>query len=260
MALDAVNDHLYVTNGFLGVFHGAGTANGNVAPNRRITARNKAGDFRNALFLHLDVPGNTLYASDEFRGVNVFTAISTAGSLNGLGVPDVNATRTITTTLDASWRTFGLAVDTTRDKLYLAGVSSLAAAIHVFDSQSALDGGPFTPDRTIGLGTLSALSIFLDVTNDRLYVANASGQILVFNSASTAPIPSATPAKTIFLPYTDPDHLKIFVDVPRDRLYAVGSNKGFVINSVSTATGAVPATAVTVSPSTVQLSAIALRP
>lgn len=264
MALDAVNDHLYVADGFLRVFHAAGTANGNVAASRLITPHNTAGTFRNAHFLHLDQAANTLYASDEYSGVNVFTGIKTAGAPNGgPGVPDVNAARTITTDLDINWRTFGLAVDTSRNKLYLAGNinGSLAAAIHVFDNQSALNGGPSTPNRSIGLGAMSALSIFLDATNDRLYVSNNNGQVLVFDNASTVSSPGAVPTKTLSLPFAGSDHLKLFVDVSADRLYAVGANQGFIVNGVSTLpAGGVPATAVTVSPSTVQLSAIVVRP
>jgi hypothetical protein len=263
MALDATNDHLYVSDGFLRVFHGAGTATGDIAPNRLITAHNKAGVFRNALFLHLDAPNNTLYASDEFSGVNVFTSISTAGTCNGCpGSPDVNAARTITTNLSASWRTFGLALDIARNKLYLAGRldSNSAAAVHVFDNQSTLDGGPYAPDRTIELGTVSALSIFLDAANDRLYVTDAGNQIRVYDSASTAASPAAMPSRTILLPYADSDHLKVHVDVSRDRLYAAGANKGFILNGASTANGAVTVTVLTFSPSTIQFSAVAVRP
>jgi hypothetical protein len=263
MALDAANDHLYVSDGFLRVFHGAGTATGDIAPNRLITAHNKAGVFRNALFLHLDAPNNTLYASDEFSGVNVFTSISTAGTCNGCpGSPDVNAARTITTNLSASWRTFGLALDIARNKLYLAGRldSNSAAAVHVFDNQSTLDGGPYAPDRTIELGTVSALSIFLDAANDRLYVTDAGNQIRVYDSASTAASPAAMPSRTILLPYADSDHLKVHVDVSRDRLYAAGANKGFILNGASTANGAVTVTVLTFSPSTIQFSAVAVRP
>lgn len=263
IVLDAGNDYLYVSDGFLRVFHGAGGATGNIAPNRIITPHNKAGAFRNALFLQLDTPGNTLYASDEFSGVNVFTPIGTAGTCNGCpGSFDINAVRTITTNLNVSWRTFGLAVDATRNKLYLAGRidGTFAAAVHAFDNQSVLDGGPYAPDRTIDLGTLSALSIFLDATGDRLYATNSINQIRVYENASTASSPSATPARTLSLPYSGSDHLKIFVDLPRDTLYAVGANQGFIVSGASTANGAVSATVLTISPSQVQLSAVAVRP
>lgn len=129
----------------------------------------------------------------------------------------------------------GIFVDVANDRLYVANAS--ANSILVFNNASTRNGNT-APDRTIA-GAATTLNgpadVFLDVTNDRLYVANyTADSILVFNNASTANGDIA-PDRTVAGAATSLDGpAGIYVDTTRNILY-IANYTGSVILSYNNA-------------------------
>jgi hypothetical protein len=233
LALDPALDYLYVGNGTsIRVFYMASIANGDVIPARAISGIGNTGS------LFLDTVNNLLYVGDDVNGVKVFSGASTA---NGSPTP-----RLITGDFGATFVIHGVAVDTTvKDILYVSNTNHTSSSdqISVFDGGSTVNGSN-TPNRTITPNPVSPVGgIFLDATNDRLYVAGGAGAttVMIFNGASTAN-GSTAPTKT--LSGFPSGILNVVVDTAHDRLYAVGVSGVYIVNGVSTATGAVTATAI----------------
>jgi hypothetical protein len=235
LALDPALDYLYVGNGTsIRVFYMASIADGDVTPARAISG------FVNTGSLFLDTVNNRLYVGDDANGVKVFNGASTAS-----GAPAPN--RTITGDFGTTFVIHGVAVDTSvKNILYVSNTTTSPTTsnqISVFAGASTVTGSN-AADRTITPNPASAVGgIFLDAANDRLYVAGGSGAtlVMVFDNASTANGPTA-PTKT--LSGFPSGILNVVVDTTHDRLYAVGVNGVYIVNSVSTATGAVIATAI----------------
>jgi hypothetical protein len=144
-----------------------------------------------------------------------------------------------------------LALDTVRNYLYVGNGTSML----VFHSASTANGDIF-PDQSFGIGGGNTGSLFLDIVNDRLYVGDDINGVKVFNGASTAN-GSTAPAKTLI---GFPSGIRnVVVDTVNDRLYAVGVSGVYIVNSVSTASGAVTATAILPPPGG-SLTAVAVSP
>lgn len=250
LALDTANDRLYVGNGVsIRVFNSASQANGDIFPDRVIT-NNPASGNTGSLFV--DMVNNRLYVGDDVVGVRVFD--------NASGISGATAsTRLVTGDFGASFQVFGVAVDTARNILYVSNrnITASSSQISVFDSASTVNGSN-TPTRTITPNPVSAVGgIFLDTTNDRLYVASGSSasNVMVFNTASAAN-GSTAPAKTLSFPSAI---TSVFVETVNDRLYAVSLGAIYIVNNASTASGTVTATAV-LAPSGGSFTAVAVAP
>jgi len=249
LALDPALNYLYVGNGTsILVFHGASTADGDISPNRSFGI---GGGNTGSLFL--DMVNDRLYVGDDVNGVKVFNGARTA---NGAPSP----ARTITGDFGATFAISGVAVDTTvRNILYVSNTNYTTSSnqVSVFDNAGTVNGSN-TPNRTITPDPFSSVvGIFLDAGNDRLYVAGGvQAIVMVFNGASTAN-GSTAPAKT--LSGFPSAIVNVVVDTVNDRLYAVGLTGVYIVNSVSTASGAVSATAI-LPPSGGSLTAVAVSP
>jgi len=255
LALDAASDRLYVATGAsVRVWDNAGFANGNQPPSRVITSQVTRGgsvfpvDFSN---LFIDTANNRLYAAELNGEVHVY---NNASSASGLLAPSRSITPDVGSSTIVS--TFGVAVDLARDMLYV-GVDTGSARILVFHNQSSLNtsgGSPRAPDRTILVTDVR--SLYLDAAGNRLYTAQTSGIIRIFDGASTLN-GGVVANRTFTLGTSEPD---IFVDTVNDRLYCVGGNLVFIVPNASTASGAVTATVVAVQLNTAFFSAIAVKP
>jgi hypothetical protein len=249
LALDTMRDYLYVGNGTsILVFHGASTANGDLFTNATI------GPIGNTGSMFLDATNDRLYVGDDVNGVKVFNGASTA---NGSPVPN----RTITGDFGATFVIHGVAVDTTpKNILYVSNTNHTSSTdqISVFDNAATVNSS-VAPSRTITPNPASNVGgIFLDAGNNRLYVAGGSGAtlVMVFDGASTAN-GSIAPTKTLS---GFPSGIRnVVVDTTHDRLYAVGVSGVYIVNSVSTASGSVAATAI-LPPAGGSLTAVAVSP
>jgi hypothetical protein len=251
MAVDTVNNRLYVANGnAVLVFNNIATANGNVSPARTITSTR----FVNVTSLYLDTTNNVLYVGDESTGIWMFNNANTA---NGQLVP----TRTLTGDFGGtSFLIQDIFVDVTRNILYVSRSTSVPSAteeILVFANASTVNGSAVAPSRSITPSpTMSVGKIFVDVANDSLYMANASfGAVRVFTSASLAN-GIVSPARTINWGSAASD---IAVDVVANRLYALNAGNVFIIANAGTANGSVSATTLT-APGGSSFTAIAIKP
>jgi hypothetical protein len=233
LGLDAANDRLYVSD-FLSilVFNNASTATGNIAPSRIVSMRTGGGPDLQYQGLYLDTVHDRLYVTVVPYFVYVFDNVSS--------LSHAAPSRIITTSIDASYL-FDVAVDTTKDVLYVYGLGAGSLTqIAVYDNASTRSGS-VSADRmiTIGdsLGSGPAVGMFTDPAHDRLY-APRNGQVLVFDTASTrngTVNTTAIPTRTITLPVSDMSH--IFVELGADRLYAVDNRGINIIESASTVTG-----------------------
>jgi hypothetical protein len=256
--IDAARDQLYVSNETsIVVFNNARFANGPVNYNRRVAslAILGGGNFNS---LQLDSTRDTLYVGDVVAGVRVYHGASTA---NEAGGPDRAPDRTISSaSFGTDFRVRDVAIDQANDILYVAVVTnapSLAMSIFVFNNASGLNSNALTPDRTITITTsvFGTMGLFLDTAHDRLYVADSGGDVFVYESAHNQ-AGSPPPNKTIILPSTV---TKITVDTVNDRLYAAGGQTAFyIVPGVSTAFGAVAATAGLTPPGS-SFTAVAIR-
>ncbi|MEK7796634.1 MAG: beta-propeller fold lactonase family protein, partial [Pseudomonadota bacterium] len=116
---------------------------------------------------------------------NSILVFNNASTASGEIVPN----RTISGVLTTLNAPSGIFVDTANNRLYVANYTG--NSILLFSNASAADG-EIVPNRRIS-GALTTLNnpsgIFVDTANNRLYVANYTGNsILVFNNASTASV------------------------------------------------------------------------
>ena len=262
LLLDAARDQLYVSNETsIFVFHNARFANGPVEYNRRIAtiAPLHSGNFNS---LQLDAGRDMLYVGDLSAGVRVY---HNASSSNEAGGPDRLPDRTISTpSIGAGAPPLlvrDIALDAGRDVLYVAvdgqsGPPSMS--VLVFDHASGRDGATLVPDRTITISAsaFGTMGLYIDAANDRLYVADSSGSVLIFEAASTKS-GSIGADRGVSLPSVI---LRLAVDSMNDRLYAAGSSALYIVPTISTApAGPLNATAAVAAPGSV-FTAVAFRP
>ena len=273
MALHAAADRLYVaTQGNTFIYDGISQANGAAAPTRTMGATINTGTGNRAVNffrISLDAANSVLYTVDFFGEVHVFNNPTTpagATTVTRIITPDV-APSTIAFTS-------GLAIDTANNMLYLGADFGGASHIIVFNNASTAGTAPTTttplaPNRTLNFAA-SIGSFHLDTLNNRLYVSQPNGIVLVFDNASA--LASGTPtanriidlgvAQRFRIPYS------IFVETGRNKLYAVGNEAGgstsivWIIDNASTAndSGGAVSDGVAVEPTNMALSAVAVAP
>jgi len=230
LALDTTRDYLYAGNGTsILVFHGASMANGD------IFASATFGPIGNTGSLFLDAANDRLYVGDDIVDVKVFSGASTAS-----GAPTPRHITGMTVPIH------GVAVDTTKNILYVSNENPTTHQISVFDNADTVTTAG--PSRTI-TPTVSTVNqpvggISLDAAHDVLYVAGGSGspQVMVFSGASRANDVSGASAPGKILTFPS-GILNVVVDTTHDRLYAVGFNGHiYLVEAVSTlSSGAVTA-------------------
>jgi hypothetical protein len=167
---------LYVTNqddNSILRFDNALNATGNVAPGAVIKGANTT--LAGPQFIALDTTANRLYvANPNGPSVLIFYGISTK---NGNIAPTRNIIGANTQLITPS----SVALDKGRDLLYVAD----GAEIDVFSSASTVNGD-VAPARDIITSFNNIQQIFLDATNDRLYLTDAaSNTVAIYDSAST---------------------------------------------------------------------------
>ena len=258
-AIDVANDRLYVSDlRRILVFNNVSTATGNIAPSRIVSTI--AGDFGSFVSLHLDTANDRLYAATN----------GTAG----LGSHDIRVfDNASTATNAAASRTFSfgtnflidIVVDTTRDLLYVYNRGGTGTEIAVFTGASALNG-TVTPARTINIGDSFSsgvpVGMFIDAANDRLYAPRGTGQVLVFDTASTKNgnvTTTAAPSRVINLPVPFAE-TTITVDLAANRLYAADTGGLNIIDNASTVSGTPPATKRVLAPGGGVFKAVAVKP
>jgi hypothetical protein len=281
MALDAPNDRLFASTQLsLAIFDNASLASGNIPFSRRVTGLipPSAGGPRGVNFLYIDVDktNDRLYSVDPAGEVHVYNGIS---ALNGTNLAP---NRIITGDFGGATvnNVFGIAIDPTRNLLYVGLQLNTTQTIAVFASASSADTtniAPLAPTKqltfTFGIG-----SIFLDVANDRLYLSQFDGKVLVLDSASG--LASGAPAANRTIDLTGgfaTIQFYIFVDTSRNKLYAVGNQPGvtaaqdqgfvLIIDNASTANDVPPGgpnasdgLGTNIVQSNIRLSAVAVKP
>ncbi len=258
-ALDVARDRLYVADlRSILVFDNISTAEGNIPPSRIVSTC--CGGSGNFVGISLDTDNDRLYAGVNLdlttRQVHVFESVSTAS----------NSPPSRTITVPATFLV-DVAVDPTRDILYVYGRGAVTtfAEIAVFAGAAALSGSE-TPDRTIAIGDSlfsgPAVGMFIDAGNDRLYAPRGTGQVLVFDSASTKDGPittTAIPERAVnVIPF--PAYTNITVDLTANRLYATDTSGLSIIDNASTVNGTPPIVTRVLAPAGSTFKAVAVSP
>lgn len=204
LCLDAAADRLYVANtgaNSILVYDNASTLNDAAVPPRSIAGA--VTQLAAPSGIAVDNTRDLLYVMNGDGRVLVY---SNAAMSNGAPAPVRSLSSTQLSGAGA------LYVDPVGDRLYVSNAS--ANTILIFDNASTASGAG-APQRSL-FGPGSMLSqprdLFVDIANDRLYVANTGGEnMLVFNNASSAS-GSPTPNRVLALASgTGPQG--IFVDV-----------------------------------------------
>lgn len=234
MIYDNVNDDLYVANGTsVIVFSNASMASGDLAPARVISSSS----ISFIVDIFLDSTNDRLYvATGSPDKILVFNNASIA---NGTLVEDRNLSVSFN---GGSFSISRMNVDADRDILYITGAGgtpTYSPRILVYDNAATLSGALTTADRAVEFNSSVLLGkAFLDVTNDRMYVAIFSDKtVRVFDSISTATGNIAANRVLTFSVGTP----QITVDLASDRLYASTSAGGglLVVANASTISGTV---------------------
>jgi hypothetical protein len=252
LALDTVNDRLYVGNGTtILVYNGASMASGILSPARTITGLLDAGS------LFIDAANNRLYVGAA-PGVKVFDPANMA---NGAAIPS----RSLTGDFGTAYQINGVAVDAGKDILYVSNTTLTpmpSGHISLFTASTA--DGTKTPNAIItpmsGMNNLSVAGMALDstpTTGDRLYVAGPSPTVMVFDQVSTLS-GAQTPTRTITLPA---QIRSVAIDPVGDRLYAVALSGGaiYIVEGASTAMGT-PSVVKTIGPVYGNFTGVAVNP
>jgi hypothetical protein len=249
LALDAGHDQLYVsTNGSILVFNNAGTIAGNVAPSRILSGIG-IGARRH---LQLNTASDTLYVSTPNGAILTVNPASTASSGTA-----VSQTFTLTPFFGTTDVITDIALDATHNVLYVAFNRNGTGSVGIIHNISAKVNGPVAIDAEITVNAVTP-AITIDGPRDILYVGNQSGQILAYGLASTRATGAPVPDRTITLPFIT--QFRPFIETTNDRLYASGQNRVLILNTASTATGAVTAAVVQVSTMNSDLTAVVARP
>lgn len=167
---------LYVTNeagNAILRFNGALTATGNIAP--AATIAGSATQILTPQYLFVDAQADRLFVAD--LGGSAVLVFENASTKTGNIAPN----RTIAGAGTLLAQPSDVTVDRGKDLLYVADSGSIL----VFAAASTVNGNT-PPVRTITPSpALTIGAIFLDATNDRLYVADTSNAVDVFDGAST---------------------------------------------------------------------------
>src|SRR5205807_2588728 len=117
-------------------------------------------------YLLLDVPNNRLFVANQ--GASSVVIFESANTRTGNVTPD----RTISGPATLLASPVDLAVDSGRNLLYVADGSNILA----FAAASTVNGNT-PPVRAIGVGFIAS-AVFLDQANDRLFVADSTGNAI----------------------------------------------------------------------------------
>jgi hypothetical protein len=247
LALDSPRDQLYVSssNGIL-VFNNAGTATGNIAPSRVIIV----GTNGTGRHIQLNTASDVLYVSLPTGFVLRIDGASTAN-----GSTAASRTFTLSPFTGLTDIVTDMALDTTNDVLYIGLNRNGFGKVGIVVGISGKPTSTVTLDAEISVNA-GTPSITIDGPRNRLYVADQSGQIFVFDNARTL---SGTPTadRTIVLPFPTP-HL--FIETTNDRLYASGQSRVVILNNAGTATNATGAAVAQLSTMNSDLTAVVARP
>jgi DNA-binding beta-propeller fold protein YncE len=142
-----------------------------------------------------------------------------------------------------------IALDVTNDRLYAVNLST--NSILVFDGASQANGNVAPAREITGTNTLldAPMSIYLDNTNNRLYVSNfgTTHTVLVFDNASSI-TGNVAPTRVIsgFALKAYSQLFGIQVDTVRNILYVADANYGalYILDNASTLNGSVSASRV----------------
>jgi DNA-binding beta-propeller fold protein YncE len=152
------------TNSGIVRFNNALSATGNIAPAATITGA--ATTLSAPQHLLVDPTGDRLFVANA--GASSILVFDSASTING----NVAPTRTISGTATLLAAPHDLAIDPTSNLLYVAD----GTQILVFQSASTTNGN-IPPVHNIGMG-FAVGAMVLDITNDRLYVADSSGNTI----------------------------------------------------------------------------------
>jgi hypothetical protein len=250
LALDSARDQLYVsTNNNILVFNNAGTASGNIAPSRTVGGAGTGVRRR----LQLNTASDVLYVSTTTGSIFRIDGASGANSAT-------TASRTLTLNVGPGDTLNDIALDATNDVLYVAFDRGGVGTVGIIGNVSTRVSGAVTPDAeiTIGSGSILTPAITVDGPRDRLYVANESGRILVFDGARARTTGTPTADRTILLPFVM-QH-RVFIETTNDRLYASAQNRVVIVNNAGTANGAVANAVAQLSTFNSDITAIVARP
>jgi sugar lactone lactonase YvrE len=188
----AATGKLYVINSTSSTllrFDKAFTAINNATPAATIAGANTSLNFPN--YIALDPAADRLYVADQGDlSILIFDKISTQN-----GTINLAPTRSIfggNTTLVSPADVF---FDRVRTELYVLD----DPRILVFNTASLSTGvNNVAPARTLMTSfAVGAAAIFVDVGNDRLFVADLDGAIAIYDNASTLPTGAITPSRSI---------------------------------------------------------------
>jgi hypothetical protein len=195
--IDPAHNRLYVGDTAAGVlvFDPADMANSMASVSRSIT-----GSFGTTFQIHgiaVDAGNDILYVSNSTLTPTPSNQITLFTASTAKDPATIKATITPTDSGMTNLSVAGIALDSTHDRLYVAGPAS---TVMVFDLVSTLLTGARNPSRTITL--LSQIrSVAIDPVGDRLYAVALSGFVIyIVEGASTA---TGTPSvvKAIGAPY-----------------------------------------------------------
>jgi hypothetical protein len=187
----AATGKLYVidsTTSALLRFDNAFTASGSPTPAATIAGANTTLVSPN--YIALDSAADRLYVADTNNlSVVIFDKISTQnGTLN------LTPTRVIAGSNTTLVSPGDLFFDRVRNELYVLDDPNIL----VFNAASLATGGNVAPTRTLNTAfAAGAGAIFVDVANDRLFVADLDGAIAIYDNASTLPTGAITPTRSI---------------------------------------------------------------
>jgi hypothetical protein len=188
-------------------------------------------------------PSSKLFVFDS--GAGAIGSLANSNPATGTFVVD-RIIYGVNTGLNASTRS--IALDAVGDRLYVGSDSN-----EVVFNQVGTATGNVTPARTFqatgsrngGFFTIAFFRQFLDVSNNRLYVADGAARIFVLNGASTLS-GSNTPSRSIFPDYgnTGGFAFDLAVDTSRNMIYVGYSPDIFVFNNADTVNTIDPASTV----------------
>jgi DNA-binding beta-propeller fold protein YncE len=197
------------------IYNDANTVSGTTAANRVVSGGLTTVSAPRGIAI--DMPRNQLYVANT--GANSILVFNNARTVTGGNAPD----RTISNTTTPIAPT-ALFIDPVNDRLYVTSGNSVL----IYDSASTLDGSTVTPTRVLAGGSTSLnapTGIYVDITRNLLYVANATNQILVFNNADSVngniPFVRSIPIAS--------SSAGIFVDVMADRLYVANTTANSIL-------------------------------
>jgi DNA-binding beta-propeller fold protein YncE len=157
---DAANDRLYVADfgaSNISIYDNASTLNGSVATSRKLSG--SLTKLTSPAGVAVDLVNNVLYAADA--NTNSILIWKNASTVTG----NVAPTAIITGTSTLLTQPCHLAVDFSRDELYVGSFNSNATSVLVFNGVSALSGtNNLAPARTITSPSKSPCGVAIDLT------------------------------------------------------------------------------------------------